>query len=180
MDVDELRADNQQLRERVSELEQFSRRSNIEIQGVPQDNQENINEVVVSVAKAVGSSLATSDIDKAHRVASFGGRKGCPKNIIVSLRSHTASGEFLTAYKKAAATFKRANPGPFKGLSFENLASNLFVNEHLTPGNKLLLKQAKAWCRQCDYKYCWIQYGVVKVRKQDNSNVFFLNLKLIY
>ena len=53
---------------RLDHLEQYSRRNNIRILGVPTKPNEDTDEIVRDVAQRIGIPLSTSDIDRSHRL----------------------------------------------------------------------------------------------------------------
>ena len=55
--------------EKVDALEQYGRRQNLEIIGVPVTEKENTAEIVMKVAKALDVPISRSDISTAHRLA---------------------------------------------------------------------------------------------------------------
>lgn len=69
------------------------------------------------------------------------------------------------------STPNRSGPG----LSVDNISDNIFINEHLSYGTKLILKQAKDMAKQNGFKYVWVRDGRVLVRKSDRSSVISIS-----
>ena len=81
-EVDEIKSENSCLKETVLELknllenakknlnnlEQYSRRECIEINGIPCTHEESTDEIVVALAKQVGVHITTNDICVSHRL----------------------------------------------------------------------------------------------------------------
>ncbi|KAK3731907.1 hypothetical protein QZH41_005544 [Actinostola sp. cb2023] len=73
------------LEDKDDELEMYSRKHNLEIHGVPEDNDEDLDEVVIKLATILGVEADEDDIDIVHRLPS---RSKGPRPIIVKFRSH--------------------------------------------------------------------------------------------
>ena len=56
------------LTEKLDRSEQYSRRNNIRISGLPESDSEDTDDLVVQVAKSVGVDLSVNDIDISHHV----------------------------------------------------------------------------------------------------------------
>ncbi|KAL1436354.1 hypothetical protein MTO96_049714 [Rhipicephalus appendiculatus] len=67
---EELRRDLKEARREIVELKQYSRNMNIEIQGLPQIEKENLERTVANIAKCLGTDITDNDIDVVHRVLS--------------------------------------------------------------------------------------------------------------
>lgn len=50
-------------------------------------------------------------------------------------------------------------------------ATNIYVGDHLTPSNKLLLKQARQLKVDLNYSFLWIRDCKIFLRKNDKSKV---------
>ncbi|CAH1109693.1 unnamed protein product [Psylliodes chrysocephalus] len=46
---------------------------------------------------------------------------------------------------------KRTSNGP--GLKIDDVGATVFINEHLTPANKTLFREARQWSKDNDFKY---------------------------
>ncbi|KAM7293959.1 uncharacterized protein ISCGN_023513 [Ixodes scapularis] len=55
-------------RKELIELKQYSRRSNIEIKGVPLSPTESLDEIIVNIGEKLCTKIASQDIDAIHRV----------------------------------------------------------------------------------------------------------------
>ncbi|KAG8285148.1 hypothetical protein J6590_086518 [Homalodisca vitripennis] len=74
----QLKKENAELRDtvshlgvRVRNLEQYSRRQNIEIAGVPETQGENVTAVLKDVERAVGVEMKQAGVVAAHRIPSY-------------------------------------------------------------------------------------------------------------
>lgn len=166
--VDSLREENRDLRQRVNDLEQHSRLSNLEILGVPEAASENVTTIVETIGSAIGLPLSAADVDVAHRVkssiapAADGVRR--PRNIVVRFLSRQTRNKFLAASKAA----KKQSPTT-PGFVVPGVSERIFVNEHLSPENKRLLKLTRDAARSKGFKYNWVSQGSIFVRRNDKS-----------
>ncbi|KAI8424353.1 hypothetical protein MSG28_002892, partial [Choristoneura fumiferana] len=186
-----LRSENQQLRKIISECDykkglndaketierlskenndskQFSMMNNLEISGIPYNKGENLLTILHSMSVKVGFTMQGSDVDTIHRVRRYqsnvtGSQKAVrPPAIIVRFTQRKRKDEFLSAIRarRGITTADIELPGP---------ASNVYVSDHLTPENKLLLKRARQIKIDLQYTYLWTRDCKIQMRKRDNS-----------
>lgn len=160
------------LQTRVEQLEQYTRINNLEIQGVPEKPNENIYHILEKIGDGINCPITPNDVDIAHRVAHMS-PKPQPKAIIVRFLSRKKRDEVLGAAK---LKYKLTSNNGSIGLKIEDISNKLFINEHLTSQNKLLLKNAKDVAREKHFKYVWVRYGHVFMRRDDRSPVLKLNV----
>lgn len=151
---------------RISELEQRSRIDNIEIQGVTELNGENIYNTLQSIGQAIQCQISSSDISVAHRVQHVNNDNSNPRNIIVKFLSRQKKDEFLAASKRIKRTTTNSG-GP--GLKVGNLGNSIFINDHLSKENKILLKRTKDTAKEKNYKFVWVRNCIICIRKNESS-----------
>lgn len=149
---------------RLNDLEQHSRMNNLEIQGVPERKDEQVFETVEKIISFLGED-ATGKVTTAHRVQTVKTNNKFPKNIIVEFNSRQFRDKVLTLAKQK----RNRSQGP--GLKIEELGDSIFINEHLTPNNKTLFREAREWAKANNFKYVWVKNGNVLMRKDDISRV---------
>jgi len=115
----------QKLEDRLDNLEQYTRRNNIVISGIPLLKDEDTNELVKSCSQAVGVNLA-EEIDTCHRLPTKNGK--CP-NIVVRLLRRTTKGNIIQKWKEKRPTLKDIGLKGMKG------SNPIYISEHLTPRN---------------------------------------------
>ncbi|XP_048481486.1 uncharacterized protein LOC125489517 [Plutella xylostella] len=150
--------------------DQWVRRSNIQINGVPQKSNENLINVVKKLAAVSGFTLnAETDIDFVTRVAV---RKDAdqkqPKPIILKMQARYKKDDFMAALQKLK-TLKASDIGI---LDSDN---RIYINDHLSAHNKFLLQQAKLKSKQKGYTYCWVRNCTVMVRRDATSPVIHVS-----
>ncbi|KAH6924378.1 hypothetical protein HPB50_016377 [Hyalomma asiaticum] len=149
-------------RRQLTELKQYSRRSNLELKGIPCTENEVLVETMQKIAKFLMVDLVEGDIDAIHRVRTRGDG---PANVIVRFNSRRKRDLILQAARKKRPTTAM--------LGSEN-AQPLYVNEHLCPEYKVLLGKAIQMKREKKWKFVWVSEGKVLMRKADNSRVISL------
>ncbi len=106
------------LSERITQLEQYTRRYSVIVKGIEKkrgENYENLREEVEKVISECNSTTTINDVDKFHR---NGKRVGDVQDVIIRFKSHSAKEAF---YKKRK-TIRRVNSGTIKiqpSLTFE-------------------------------------------------------------
>lgn len=149
----------QELRRRVVHCEQYSRRSNLEIQGLVETEDENIIELVGKIGGAIEESILPADIEVCHRVPT---REPGKTNVVVQFKSRQKRDIVL----EKARTHRVKNSE--LGLSSE---AQIFLNEHLCPALKRLLSLAIGRKRQCQWRFVWTRNGKIFARQSEGSGL---------
>ncbi|XP_050359926.1 uncharacterized protein LOC126779846 [Nymphalis io] len=157
------------LKESHSKNEQWVRRSNIQINGIPQKKGENLINIVKLLAERSNFKLCPdTDIDFVTRVATKNEldiKK--PKPIIVKMQARYKKDDFLSSLRKLGS-IKASDIG------FPGVQNQIYVNDHLSTRNKALLREAKRLSKEKGYVYCWVRNCTIMVRRTDNSPVLHI------
>ena len=153
---------------RVISLESHTRAKNVELQDIPEKNNENLINVVQKIGDHLRFRVDSSMLDTVFRVPSRSENK--PKNIIIKFMSTINRDGFL-----AAAKALKSQPGNQKGLKIEGISAKFYINEHLAPQTKLLLKQAREQAKTKNIRFVWAQNGNVLARKSEDSKITQIN-----
>ncbi|KAL0829417.1 hypothetical protein ABMA28_004190 [Loxostege sticticalis] len=176
----ELRTSVMELSEQLQVKEQQGRINNIEITGVPVLKRENLMTTLNNIAAKIGFSLQPYDIDYIHRVRRYahksnpvGGNSDAhvspsTPNIVVRFNQRSRKNEMIAAVRarRGLTTVDAGLNGP---------STPIFVNDHLTPQNKLLYKQARLTAKDKGYKYIWLSDCKILLRKNDTSKVLLIS-----
>lgn len=137
-----LKKKNEELKSSVSDLsvrlnlvEQHSRQDNIEMNGVPENQAENLVSTVVQLGKTISCNIQANDILSTTRVKKLDLQNNRPRSIIVKLRNARIRDEVLASVTK----FNRAHVADKLNSSHLGYGGNkipVFVSEHLSPLNK--------------------------------------------
>ena len=167
--TDRLEAETKEIRntvssnsEKINAMEQFSRLNNLEIQGIPENENENLQIIFKKICEFL--SLDTLSIDFIHRVPLWEKNSNKHKPIIVRLLSRVDRDAILNAYKGKRTPQK-------SGLEIEGLSNSCYINEHLSQHNKTLFKQTREIAKEKVYKYVWVKNGNIFVRKNETSKI---------
>lgn len=156
------------LNKKVHDFEQHSRLKNVEIQGVPEKAGEDIFCVVKKIYDFMDLIYDQQLIESAYRVRSYNASSSkAERNIIVSFTSKKSRDALLSA----ARTKRLGGSDKQPGFKVDSVSNKLFLNEHLTPDNKILFRNARGAAKDKNYKYCWIKNAVIFVRKDDRAKV---------
>jgi cell division protein FtsB len=154
------------LQERIRMIEQYTRKNNIEISGIPETAREDVLKIVKDVGASISVEVREGEITAAHRVPSY--RKDRTPSLVVQFQNKTIKDTWLEKFKaKKGLTAKEVNSvfAPNK----------VFINEHLSPENKLFLARIKEKCRDVGFKYVWCRDGKFYVRKKDGESAMRVN-----
>lgn len=148
---------------KIKEMEQRSRLNNIEIKGVPMTASENLFEVLEKLGNYIGFSIPKEQVNHIARIPMR--NKEHNKTIIVSLHTRYLKEDFVAAAKKC--TISSADLG-------FTANQRIFVNDHLTPENKLLLNKTKNLGKEKGFAYVWVKGCKIFARKNPTSHAIII------
>ena len=168
-DICDLKAELQTMRDDQRKNEQWVRRSNIQINGVPEAKGENLMNIVSTLATVSGFALNPNvDIDFVTRVAVKNDSDAkVTKPIILKMQSRYKKDDFISALRKVknlAATH----------LGFHGNQNRVHINDHLSTFNKALLNKARGLAKEKGYAYCWVRNCTIMVRRTEKSPILFI------
>ena len=155
--------------ERLSELEQYSRRNCLNFAGVPETKEENTVQLAIDLAKMANVKIDRGDIDRAHRV-------GAPKKATSDQPSPPPRPlvvKFTSYLKREAVWFGRrevqkAKP-PRSSTLTEATVKKVFIQENLTRQNQELMYRARQLRRAGKLWAVWSDGCVPKVKRSQQS-----------
>ncbi|XP_077286540.1 uncharacterized protein LOC143918865 [Arctopsyche grandis] len=161
--------------------DQFSRKNNVEISGIPMKKGENLVSILYDLCAVVGHKLCDTDIDTIHRVRPYPsqGVAGSQQqqqregNSDVSVRTSSVVVRFTQRRRKdLLMAAVRARRGiTTNDINIPGPPTTLYVTDHLTPTNKLLLKRARQLKTEYNYAYLWVKDCKIMIRKSASSNI---------
>lgn len=171
---DALRAANISMTQRLAQLEQQTRATNIEIQCIPEDKRENLLDTVQQLAKVIKCPLSESNIHLCTRLSKMDKKSPRPRSVLVKFNSPRLRDEFLAATSK----FNKNNANDKLNTSHLGIGGTkklpIYVTEHLTPETKQLHAAARRKVKELKYKFIWVRDGKIFVRKNEESNYVFI------
>ncbi|KAB0796934.1 hypothetical protein PPYR_10995 [Photinus pyralis] len=165
-----LQRENSEIKEKLNELEQYTRKNIFEVYGVPESPGENIAVVVQAVANSIGFKLERWMIDTTHRLRKNANRPDQARGIIIKFVRRLDKEEFMRL-KRVKRELKVSDLGS----DFRNLIKQdnyIYVNDSLTVTNKILLNKAREFKKQNNVKYLWIRNGKIFMRVNEQSRVY--------
>ena len=175
--------DNQQTNteKQLEELEQYGRRENLEIHGIPLADNEDTGKIVQIVAKALKVQLSKSDISTSHRLFNSNlndqhqkllnhrdqqpsaMRRNQPPPIIVRFCNRDKRNEMFSKRLKLKSVSNEIYPKP----NTEILA----IRENLTKFRKFLFSEANKVKHALCYQFLWTRQGQILLRKDSTSRI---------
>lgn len=153
---DKLVKENNDLRNRVEDLEQTALEKSLEIKGVPVSSGENLSTTVISTVQKLGIELKPECINKIYR---YGPVINNTRTIVVDMIRKGDRDEIL-AQRRVRRDFQINN-------------NIIYLNEALTPFRRRLLGLARAAKKKAsDFKFVWVKNGMIFARKDPNSKIF--------
>lgn len=145
----------QRLRSELNNSEQFSRRCNLEIHGLPCRPNEDLPVELDDIAQKLGiSDFHPSEVEAVHRLPSS--RDSIPITL-VRFRSARARDRWLSL-RSSLGTLAREQKLP-----------KLFFNENLTQTNKDLFWKARAKSKVKQYRYVWVKNAKIYAKKAEGA-----------
>ena len=152
-------------KEKVDFLDQYGRRLNLEIIGVPFKKGENTNQIVMEVAKLLDITITDDQISTSHRLQPRIKRDNTMPTvsppIIVRFVSRDV-GNNVYFNRKLIRT------ADLKNFSVAG-TSSIFIKKNLTQSRKKLFWRAKQIAKCNVFKYYWTTNGNVFVRKSSET-----------
>lgn len=167
----QLKVSVSELKEQVADIQQYTRRNNIEIVGIPMiSSRENVYTILSRVADVIDVPYGRQDISVAHRLpVPRSNRINSPQkskeivkkhpSIVVQFVSRNVKAEWMAAFRAnrealtAAALNNSLEPTP------------VFLNDHLTGANKMILGRGRELVRQKKLAGAWTFEGKIWVRR---------------
>lgn len=174
-EVNQLKSEVARLTQENTEREQYMRMNNLEITGVPEMKNESLKDIIINISRKLEVPIDSSNINFVRRVASWSDHRRPPK-IVVQFSGRDPVEALLAAVRKRRGL--RASE-----LGYGDGEASVFINCHLTPANKRLLKQVRELARVKQYQYVWVKHCRIYARKDSGSKALLIrrlvDLKLI-
>ena len=143
-------------------LEQYTRKFNIEIHGIPEYEGENLQDIVIKTGQRMSVDVITEDIDIVHRLYR---KSPAIKPIIIRFTTYKKRREFY----KSRFNLKEANTTEIIGSTQGDTEGRIFINENLTQYRQEILAKARKMKRANKIYRVWTVDGKIFVRKTEES-----------
>ena len=161
-DLDGLKSDLDTAICQIDDLEQYNRKHNLEIHGIPESSEENLSDKIIKLGKVLNVHIVNNDIDICHRMATRRSNGG-PRPIIVRFRSYRAKSELYKSKKH------------LKSVSLNNYFHNaeaVYINENLTNHRRELFTKVRKFKKINNWHSAWTIDGKIFVRKSPSDQVY--------
>ena len=153
-EIDELSSELGFAINQIDDLEQYTRKYNLEIHGIAESPDENVAEKIIKLANVVNVHITNNDIDICHRMSTR--RTDVHKPIIVRFKSHKAKSELHKARKH------------LRSVSLNNYFRNtdaVYINENLTTYRRDLFAKVRKVKKDQKWQSAWTVDGKMFVKK---------------
>ncbi|XP_028156404.1 uncharacterized protein LOC114349987 [Ostrinia furnacalis] len=159
---------------RLVGIDKISRNCNIEIQAVPERKNENILAVLKKLIEVVKAPVEDGQISACRRVAKLNNASSRPRNIVVTFSTPRIRDLVLSATHRYHKTHT-GNGLRTSDLDIPGEPCRIYVTEHLSPEQKTLHAATRKTAKERNYKYVWVKYGQIYVRKDDSAGAILIH-----
>ena len=167
-----LEENDKQSKIKINQIENLMKGNNIEIQGVPAFETENVEMVAMKVLKKVDPRLERHHMGKIRRLRTIDAISNQEKKegkrifnpILVTFKSREQKVKIMKEKKK----LYDADLSDIK-------AERVYINENLTKSSRNLLYLARRFKEEKGWKYAWSSSGTILLRKDEKSIVNVIN-----
>lgn len=157
------------LQSRLFTVEKISRDLNLEIHEVPESKTENLMELFKKLCECLKVVVSESDVKACRRVAKMDSNSKRPRNILVTLSTQRQRDTLLSALTR----FNKSHPDTKLSTTDIGIggssSSRIYLSEHLSPEAKELHHAARKFSTDKNYRFVWVRYGQIYVRKDESS-----------
>ena len=175
-------------KDEINDLQQYTRRDCVEIYGLPQQMNEDTNQLVIKVGSLMGLDIKMTDISISHRLpqntnsyssrlrSRDGNRSSAvskfPKLIVKFTRRETKELFYQSRKKLIDKTTKHISS------SLGRVSDNrIFIGESLSQRNRELFTASLKLKKEKNFKFIWTQSGRIYLRKADDSPAHLIRNK---
>ena len=149
----------------VNDLEQYGRRDCLEIIGIPKEENENPESLVIKLGEKIGVECKSHEIQACHRIG--------PKSnagIITKFMNRKLHDQFLRKKRETRQVTGR-------DLNLQATKVNIFITESLTRKNKELFKSVRERKKEMGWDFAWTRNGMIFVKKSKDSELLTIRSK---
>jgi len=145
-----------ELQNRTDDLERFSRIRNLVIRGIPQQEHENLKEIIKKASEVLGCSEV--QINEVHRM----NHQKANSNVLVVFRTHEDKNSFFRARLKKILYADQIVPT--SSINKGDTRRSVGVYDHLSKNSQLLFQKAKENADKLGYSQCFTNKGIIYYR----------------
>ena len=171
--IDKLQKRIDEIEKRRDDNEQHNRLNNIRINGIPEKQGENCEELVMKVANCIDANIDIEDIDRAHRTGKVEPNK--TRSIIVRFNKFKARKNMTMSKKKLKEPeVHEKMKTVFEGYDLGD-EPQMFISDDLTKSKSALAAGVRQKRRADKIKETWISYGKIYAKLLDDKVVIINN-----
>lgn len=155
---------------RFDSEEQTKLNHNVVINGVPENENENLCEIAIKISDALQVKVDPVDIKIVKRTAIVSENSGLPRSIIVVFNDKQKRDEVLKNNKIQKKKKNEIDTSILK-LNQNEEARTIYIAEQLTMKKQYLYKVARDIRREKCIKFAWVSEGDIFIRKYENSKI---------
>lgn len=152
------------LQDEVDQIQQQARMKNLEINGIPESSNENLSATVNHIFSIL--EIANTSYDFCFRVPHIDSKNRNPRSVIVKMVNKYHKDNVLAAIKKRKGI--KLNEIGFAG------QNSIYLNDHLTPKNKLLYKNTREFCKSSG-AISWTRDCKIFIRLSKNGKTLHIH-----
>ena len=155
----------------LDELQQYTRRDCLEINGIPSLPDDDPEQLVMELTEVIGVQLIPDHISIAHRLPA---NKNNRPRIIVKFTQRTKKEEFYRMRKKLIGKTTKNLPSVASNLEdgYMRGSNKIYINESLTAYRKKLFGKVNAFKKEMNYKFLWTVNGKILLKESEQSRTF--------
>ena len=153
-DVDTLHEDLGTAITELDDLQQYTRKHNLEIHEIAEIAVENIAENIIKLGKVVNVHISPDDIDICHRMETR--NNSGPKPIIVRFKSHKTKNELFKARKHLKSVSLK---------QYFRATNAVYINENLKSRRRKLFAEARKFKNDNRWQSAWTMDGKIFIKK---------------
>lgn len=154
----------------LDELQQYSRRDCLEIQGVPQIENEDLEQLVIEVCDLIGAKVTRDDISIAHRLPDT--RKTKDRMIVKFLRRKKKEEVYKCRKQLQKKSIKDLPSIESQPSRSKKSTGKIHINESLTAYRRNLLWKVNEFKKENNFKFLWTNSGKIFLRQNESSEVY--------
>ena len=162
----------------INELQQYFRRDCVEITGLPNEKDEDTDELIIKVGTLMGLNLRKTDISISHRLPQnaqkynthLRPREGAQINKAIQFPKVIVKFTRRETKEKFYQGRKQLIEKSTKDIGLGRLSENrIFIAESLSPRNRELFTSSLKLKKDKDFKFIWTHSGRIYLRKNKDS-----------
>lgn len=150
------------LQKNLDDRDQMLLLNDVELSGVPEGNEQNLDQIVIACAAKVGVQLHERELVSCRRVGGVRKANARPRPIVVRLTRPDVRTQLLRAARDRSGSRTMEEHGS----SF-----TYFINERLTKKNRDLYRLARQAGKRCGWKFVWTRDGRIYARREHGTLV---------